>query len=132
MHFKDLVIKSHPIGSRYVCNPPVMDTDRDTLILVQDIAPAEAILFADGWSACCNGEYIEGFFKAYRKGEDNYVLTAHELFFERYLVAAEVAKALNAQDKETRIKIHEACVNASRGFIGLIDWDASKILWTTK
>jgi hypothetical protein len=109
-----------------------MDTDRDTLILVQDIAIAESYLLNDGWISCCNGEYIDGYFKAYRKGEDNYVLTTNSEFFQKYLIAAQVAKALNVQDKETRIKIHTACIESSGGFIGLIDWDKSSIVWQVK
>ncbi len=132
MQFKDTVILSHPIGSRYVCDPPVMDTDRDTLILVHDVPASELHLFKEGWTPCNNGEYVDTYFKAYRKGEDNYVITAHKIFFERYVIAAWVAKALNTQDKETRIKIHEACMNASSGFMGLIDWDNSGIVYTTK
>lgn len=129
MTFKDLVIKSHPMGSRYVCVPPVLDTDRDTVILVNDISQAEQVLFEEGWTPCCNGEYVDGYFKAYRKGEDNYVITAHEGFFLKYVVGANVAKALNVKDKETRIKIHTAALESSEGFVGLIDWDSSEIIW---
>lgn len=120
--FKSYVIKSHPIGSRYVCDPPVLDTDKDTLILVTDTKAACQILLELGWTYCLNGEYFEGFFMALRKGEDNYILTAHEMFFDRYVVAAEVAKRLNVKDKQTRIAIHEACIGASGGIIGLVEW----------
>lgn len=120
--FEQMVLKSHPMGSRYVCDPPVMDTDKDTLILVAEMVPAVTALLNEGWTMCNNGEYIEGFFMALRKGEDNYVLTANELFFERYLVAAQVAKALNVQCKNTRIAIHKACVEAGQGFVGLVNW----------
>lgn len=95
MEFKDLVILSHPIGSRYTCSPPVMNTDRDTLILVSDIPTAEAYLLADGWSICGNGEYVDTYFKAYRKGEDNYVITSNAEYFNKYAIAAQVCKALN-------------------------------------
>jgi len=121
--FLQQVLMSHPIGSRYVCDPPVMDTDRDTLILVRNLQKAEAVLLEEGWTPCLNGEYIEGFFKAFRKGVDNYVITEHEEFFRRYLIAAHVAKAFNFTDKADRIKAHEACVNASGGYMGLYDWD---------
>lgn len=74
--FKSYVVKSFPIGSRYVCDPPVMDTDKDTLILcdVPSLAiPAQSLL-NEGWTPCGEGEYVEGHFLAFRKGEENYVI----------------------------------------------------------
>lgn len=123
MKFSQYVILSTRIGSRYVCDPPVMDTDRDTLILVPDVSEAERLLLQEGWTTCLEGEYFATAFKAYRKGTDNYVITSDETFFQRYLIAAEVAKALNLRDKEDRIKAHEAAINASGGTFGLIAWD---------
>ena len=123
MEFKDLVIKSHPIGSRYTCNPPVMDTDRDTLCLVTNVQDAEERLLKEGWTPCCNREYVDICFKAFRKGEDNYVVTSYEEFFERYLIAAEVSRALNLKEKADRIKVHAACIEAGKGYTGLLEWD---------
>lgn len=123
MTFKEQVQMSFPIGSRYVCDPPVMDTDRDTLFLVNDIPKAEAALLAEGWTPCLNGEYFEVAFKAFRKGIDNYVITSQPRFFERYCLAAQVAKALNLQSKEDRIKVHETLCNASEGYFGFYEWD---------
>jgi|SRR6478735_12342843 len=123
MAFKDLAIMSHPMGSRYTCTPPVMDTDKDTVILVRDVAEAEQALLEEGWAPCGKGEYVDTYFKAFRKGEDNYVITAEQLFFERYLLAAQVCRALNVQEKEQRSAIHTALLNAGVGFMGLIDWN---------
>lgn len=123
MEFKDCVIKSNPIGSRYTCNPPVMDTDRDTLCLVTNVQDAEERLLKEGWTPCYNGEYVGTYFKAFRKGEDNYVVTAHEEFFDRYVIAAEVSRSLNLKEKADRIKVHNACIAASKGYMGLIEWD---------
>lgn len=129
--FKTLVLKSFPIGSRYVCDPPVMDTDKDTLILVANLAEAANALMNTGWEICGNGGYIDGIFMAFRKGEENYIVCKDEKFFHRYVLAAQVAKALNVQDKETRIKIHHACITASLGCIGLVQWDTGNGPWTT-
>lgn len=126
MAFKDLAIMSHPMGSRYTCTPPVMDTDKDTVILVKSIADAEKALLEEGWEPCGKGEYVDCYFKAFRKGEDNYVITAEEHFFKQYLLAAQVCRSLNVQDKETRCKIHTDCLNMSLGYMGLIDWDPGK------
>lgn len=51
MTFKEQVRMSFPIGSRYVCDPPVMDTDRDTLFLVGDVLTAETALLLEGWTS---------------------------------------------------------------------------------
>lgn len=129
--FLSLVLMSHPMGSRYVCNPPIMDTDRDTLILVTHKQKAFQLLVSLGWECCSEGEYLEGAFFAMRKGEDNYILTESPEIFQRYTIATAVAKELNAQDKHTRIRIHKACVEASGGFTGLIDWSGSDTVWQT-
>lgn len=123
MTFFEQVLMSFPIGSRYVCDPPVLDTDRDTLFLVNDIPKAEAALLAEGWTPCLNGEYFEVAFKAFRKGIDNYVITAQQHFFDRYVLAAQVAKALNLQNKEDRIKVHETLINAVGAYFGFYEWD---------
>lgn len=123
MTFKEQVRLSFPIGSRYVCDPPVMDTDRDTLFFVNDVPTAETTLLRDGWTPCLNGEYFDVAFKAFRKGIDNYVITAQRYFFDKYVLAAQVAKALNLQNKEDRIKVHETLLNASGGYVGCYEWD---------
>lgn len=117
-----LFLRSHPIGSRYTCTPPIMDTDKDTVILVTDIAKAEARLLSEGWDPCLKGEYFDTYFKAFRKGVDNYVIVSNEDAFQRYIIAAEVCKALNVQSKEDRCKAYQACLEASQGFIGIYDW----------
>lgn len=109
MKFEETVIKSWPTGSRYICSPPVMDTDRDTVILVNGFYPYDELLEGEGWEHCANDEYNkEGDFVSYRKGEDNYIITEDEDFFNQYVIATEAAKVLNLTNKEDRIKLFRA------------------------
>ena len=109
MEFKDCVLKSHPTGSRYICNPPVMDTDNDTVILVNGYYNWEEMLPNEGWEDCgIDYDNMDGDFRAYRKGEENYIVTEDEDFFFSYVKATEGAKALHLLNKEDRIKLFSA------------------------
>lgn len=53
-----------------------------------------------------------GDFQAFRKGEENWIVTEDEEFYTSYVKATEGAKALNLLNKEDRIKLFVA-VNAA-------------------
>jgi hypothetical protein len=109
MQFQDCVLKSHPTGSRYICNPAPTDTDNDTVFLVNGYHDWVSILLNDGWEDC--GKQYEGHdaeFRAFRKGEENYIVTEDIQFYLSYLKATEGAKALNLLNKEDRIKLFQA------------------------
>lgn len=114
MEFKDTVFKSYPTGSRYICNPPPTDTDNDTIFLVNGYYDYEEFLLNDGWEPCGDG-YPDGDFLAFRKGEENYIVTEDEELFLSYVKATEGAKALNLLNKEDRIKLFQAVREAGRG-----------------
>lgn len=117
--FEDCVLKRHATGSRYICNPAPKDTDNDTVILVNGYYPWPDILRADGWEDC-GIEYEGGSeFQAFRKGEENYIVTESPHFYLSYVKATEGAKALNLLNKEDRIKLFQA-VNRT-GMDGLMD-----------
>lgn len=46
-------------GSYYICRPPVMDTDRDVVILVKDLEKAKEQLKSLGWELQSSEEYKE-------------------------------------------------------------------------
>lgn len=116
--FEDTVFRSYPTGSRYICNPPPTDTDNDTVFLVNGFYDYASILANDGWEDC--GEYDDttGNFRAFRKGDQNYIVTENDTFFERYVVATEGAKALNLLNKDDRINLFRAIVGSSSGTVG--------------
>jgi len=81
------------------------------------------MLLDDGWEDC-GKEYENGSdFHAYRKGEENYIVTEDDHFYQSYVKATEGAKALNLLNKEDRIKVHETLLNASGGYVGFYEWD---------
>jgi len=112
MKFEDVVYASYPTGSRYICNPPPLDTDNDTVFLVNGYYDWKQMLLDEGWGDC-GEEYEKGEdFHAYRKGEENYIVTEDDDFYQSYVKATEGAKALNLLNKEDRIKLFIA-VNGS-------------------
>lgn len=113
-HFWQCVIKQHATGSNYICNPPVVDTDIDTVFLVNGYYDYAALLVKDGWEDC--GKQYEGHkseFQAFRKGKDNYIVTEDPLFYWSYVKATEGAKALNLTNKDDRIKLFQTICNTS-------------------
>lgn len=104
----DCVIKSHPTGSNYICNPPVTDTDIDTVLLVQ--GDWDGALIEDGYSSSDsdNMEYDSlGIFTTWRKGNINYIVTEDERFYNLFVKATEEAKFLNLKNKEDRISLFQ-------------------------
>lgn len=113
VQFKEAVIASYPTGSRYICNPAPTDTDNDTVILVNGFYDWPTLLEKDGWVRCTEGEYIghDSEFLAFRKGEENYIVTEDPQFYSSYVKATEGAKALNLLNKEDRIALFQAVAN---------------------
>lgn len=111
--FEDIIIKSYPTGSRYICNPAPKDTDNDTVILVNGFYDYDTILRDDGWEDCGPDYDNVGEFRAYRKGEENYIVTEDPEFYDSYVKATEGAKALNLLKKEDRIALFQAVCSAS-------------------
>lgn len=118
MTFEDYVIKSHPTGSNYICNPPVTDTDIDTVFLLHSelFAPGAQIpkhysdqLVEDGWTPCVGEGYeiLGGDFTAWRKGNFNYICTTDEKYYKKYVFATKVCKAMNIKYKPARIWMFE-------------------------
>lgn len=118
--FADCVFRSHPTGSRYICNPAPTDTDNDTVFLVNGFYDWREMLINAGWEQCGHYEFA-GRFEAFRKGEENWIITEDEDFFHRYIFATEGARALNLLNKDDRIKLFVAISEASLGYAGFMD-----------
>jgi|SRR6185312_117840 len=118
--YEDFVIKSSPTGSNYICNPPVNNTDIDTVILVKEgYEPAlaelgrEPTLVTDGSDEtyCNNGD-----FKSWRKGNKNYIVTSYPDFYKKFVIATKAAKALNLLNKEQRIYLF-TCIFDAQSYV---------------
>lgn len=110
MKFVDTIIDFHKTGSRYICNPPVMDTDDDTVILVNGYYDYVDLLEKDGWVMTSKDYDDTGEFYSFRKGDENYIVTESPRFFNAYVVATESAMALNLLNKEDRIKLFQTVI----------------------
>ena len=108
-------IKSGKTGSREICNPPVLDTDDDTVLLVADLREftlkAVAIGFEIGGSdvmARVDFEHESQKFVSLTCVDDNLIVVDDDSFFERFMLATRVAKKLNVATKENRIVLFQA------------------------
>ena len=110
-----LTYKAYEVGSRVTCNPPVLDSDSDWLVLVTD------------WQACVDAAVSEGFevsgsvsadqmtkpnevqkFWSLRRGILNLIVTDCPEFAKKFLAATSVAKRLNLKNKADRIALFQA------------------------
>lgn len=108
LYFSEYVIKSHPTGSSYICEPPVLNTDFDTIILAE--AGYIGALLSEGWTPCSGAEYSDSGanFYAYRKGTQNYIVTTDTKFYKKFVYATKIAKSMNLLNKEDRVKLFDA------------------------
>lgn len=108
-------ISRHPTGSRYICNPPVMTTDVDVVLLVQSLDTAARVLRGDGWIVnadnCDEYSYQSNFeipFMTARKGEHNLIVYDTTEGYNAFVRATEVARHFNLRDKQDRIMLFAA------------------------
>jgi len=94
-----------PIGSNYICNPPVTNTDIDYMCLVQNLTIAHSYLILDDWVPSAERDYPDTNWFSYRKGKDNIIVTDNIKYYLKMYYATETAKLLNLQDKADRIAL---------------------------
>lgn len=123
------VLAQHPTGSAYTVNPPVMNTDQDWLVLVEDFNGAVEQLIAGGWELCCGKdddgrEMYKGdpnystTWYALRNGVFNVMLTADPTWYIRAVAATLVCKALNLKDKEERKQLFRSVRDEAEYTVG--------------
>lgn len=94
-------------GSSVICNPPVLDTDFDYVILVKyDSYELDTLLEQQGFKTNYADYDIEDF-RSYKQGQINYILTDNIEWFEKMRVATNLAKKLNLLDKQQRINLFD-------------------------
>lgn len=108
LDFNPNVSDWHPTGSNYICDPPVENTDIDTIVLANEDFETE--LRSSGWSDN-NTENLEyesmGQFTSYRKGNLNYIVTNNPLFYHRFVKATRIAKEQNLINKTDRVALFQ-------------------------
>lgn len=112
-------ISVYPTGSKYICNPPVLNTDEDYLVLVTDFnAVYQKLMSWDSpWEDCMppgSDEFASAYedekaygipWNAFRLGEVNIMVTQDKDWYFASVAATELCKAWNVLDKDKRIRI---------------------------
>lgn len=122
-------LTSYQSGSRVICDPPVIDTDDDHLVLVCDLDSANQLFSDLGWSNCMQNwagredtdsgialdedqyaaeDKYGARFSAWRQGEINVIVTDDTTLYLRSVGATLVAKELNLCAKPERIALFRA------------------------
>lgn len=123
----DLVISVHRTGSSFTCDPPVLDTDDDYLVLIEPGRLEEAGCRLDKYAFTnCFDDWVDkedtddatlsesGYsvetaagarFSAWRRGKVNLIVTDDIPFYLRSVGATLLAKELNLQHKHQRIDL---------------------------
>ncbi len=99
------VIIYQETGSRYICNPPVMNTDADLILLVEDREAYGIEAGRWGFGLCGKYESHSSNFDAYRVGVVNLIVTDNLVWYFRFAAATELAKQMNILEKSNRIDL---------------------------
>jgi hypothetical protein len=98
---------AYATGSRVICDPPVLDTDEDYVVLTK--FGTLKTLLEDGYvRTSAEHDYDITGFVAFRKGNVNLIATDKADFYHSFVNATRLAKALNLRDKKHRIALFQA------------------------
>jgi hypothetical protein len=104
------IAKFQATGSRYICNPPVTNTDEDYIVLING-SDAVQYLKSLGFVPSINDDYnnmSKDRFVSFRRGDINLIVTSSAWFYNNFVKATELAKEFNLTDKKHRIMLFEA------------------------
>lgn len=87
-------------GSSIICTPPVLTTDIDIVILVEDLLVYHEYLLISGWVE--PKDYGATNFRTYRKGRFNFIVMQERRLFKAWEFATDMAKFLNIGSKADR------------------------------
>lgn len=108
-------MKTARTGSRYICDPPVLDTDDDRVVLINgSFAKYAQFLLDEGFDVPLFDNKYYGsnngrhpFFTA-RKGELNLIVMNSKEGFDYWVTATELAKKFNVKEKSDRVELFDA------------------------
>ena len=112
--FDQIVKEVMPTGSRFICNPPVKNTDEDYVLLVSNLPDFIDLATLSGWDN--NLEEYDGVgseFECFRKDEYNLIVTSSKELFDKWCTATMLAKFLNLTDKNDRIELFSVIVDGN-------------------
>lgn len=100
------ILEVVPTGSYFTVTPRVEDTDRDYLLLVDDLDDVEWKLRTAGWDT--HEDYATGNdikFVCARKGVHNLIIYQDVVGFTLFKAATRAQKLLNYTDKDDRVRL---------------------------
>lgn len=115
---KGFYTKAAYVGSRVTCDPAPLNTDLDILVLCEPelYMIIESLLTHNHWSI--DGSLpsdqtrfellLTESFNSYKLNSVNIILTPSEKFYDKFLLATEVSKALNLMRKDHRIILFQS------------------------
>lgn len=107
MYVKDLLLT----GSYFMCDPPVITTDIDFMVLTTNINAARILLCRAGWvSSNSSEDYPEENMHPMRRGRFNALIVDSQEYFDKWRLATEVSRDLNLLNKEDRVKVFRRIV----------------------
>lgn len=114
--------KAEPTGSKFICSPPVLDTDEDWIVLVDDLGITHKYLDSEGYvvggsfwvDAETKNKSFPNYWWSYKKGKQNLIITKSEVFYNKFVLATYVAKKLNLLKKEDRITLFQAILYGNK------------------
>lgn len=115
----DKCVRYELVGSRVTCNPAPTDTDQDVLVLttlelyLDKLWPhLEKDQFEAGGSDVGDrADYLataDMSFQSFTLGDLNLIITFDQRFYDRFMAATDVAKALNLLNKSDRVMLFQA------------------------
>jgi hypothetical protein len=107
---KPLVMDMFPTGSRVICDPPVLDTDEDWVLMVPHRKAFRPFLRELGFTQTSRTYYrVTSSITTYRHPDNslNLIVTDEQDMFDRWREATEIATQENLTNKEDRIKLFE-------------------------
>jgi len=103
-------LRAYPVGSRWTCDPPPMDTDEDYIVYAGKTLAYKLDTKLSNMGFTTEGEDHYGNrsdFKSYRSGEINLIVATSLRFVNLFLKATDVCLRLNLLDKDDRIEIFD-------------------------
>lgn len=99
----------HPVGSRYICNPPILSTDIDFLMYSKKYSIAD--IEKQGFKMASIQYLNNKHFTSFRRGKINLVFVDDAKSAENFLIATHISKLFNLTNKESRVAVHELLQN---------------------
>ena len=106
---KELFTQVCAVGSRITCNPASTNTDIDYLCICKDIKETTKVLDEACWEYTDDDTYQDiPSFRSFRQGNINLIVTDKVDFYNKFILASDVAKKLNLLNKSDRIDLFQA------------------------